>query len=74
MRRKHSNRELSEKAQAQILALEATQRDIDRYLKSMRDHAKMLAASESPETRYLYNLTVRAIKNNLRLYARNFTK
>ena len=74
MKRKYSNRVLSEKAQEQILALEATQRDIDRYLKSMRDHAKMLSASESSEARHLYNLTVRAIKNNLRLYARNFTK
>lgn len=74
MKRKFTNRQLAEKAKEQVLALEAIRRDIDRYLESMRGHVMSMANDESSEARNSYNLTVRAIKNNLRLDAKNFNK
>ena len=74
MKRKHSNKELADKAKMQIKALEATRRDIDRYTEHLRVHVERMTKDESSEARSLYKQTVRMIKNNLSLTAITFDR
>ena len=72
MKRKMTNRQLAEKAEKQIKALDALMRDIERYKAHLQVHVERMAKDESSEARSLYKQTEKAIKNHLYLTSVTF--
>lgn len=65
---------LSHKAHEQMTALRAMRRELKRMERHMKEHAERLARDDSRMSRSLYRQTVRCVKHNIMLFARNFDK
>lgn len=65
------NIELSRIAEAQADAVAAMIKDLKRYQNSLMSHAAQLSRSKNWAVRSNYRLTERAVKHNLRVWARN---